>query len=209
MRFLERYVVTRLRVTVTQPTWVCDCGEEIYARKILQARRRRTAEERRLSTTVSLPIEYLVEMRHALAYVREQAQPGSAAKAHDMARHAMADLQRCVGISILAADDSGRFIAANDAVCQLTGYAQDELLDLSIWDLSIEQSVARSQRMWRRFLRDGGFDGEYLLRHKTGEMVAVQCLAAAHVFPGMHVATIVSRKALCVIPRQTATARRT
>jgi hypothetical protein len=38
-------------------------------------------------------------------------------------------------------------------------------------------------------------------------MVAVQCLAAAHVYPGMHVATIVSRKIRCEIPRQTAAAR--
>jgi PAS domain-containing protein len=200
MRFLERYVVTRLRVTVTQPTWVCDCGEETYVRMMLKVRRRRTAEEPRLTTGVSLPIEGLVEMRHALAYIREQAQPGSAATAHDMARHAMADLQRCAGISILAADDSGRFIAANDALCQLTGYTPDELLGMSIWELadhhelpSLEQRVERGQRMWRRFLRDGGFDGESLLRRKTGEMIGIRCLAAAHVFRGMHVATIVTR----------------
>jgi PAS domain-containing protein len=129
-------------------------------------------------------------MRHALAYIRDQAQPGSTATARDMARHAMADLQRCPGISILAIDDCGRFIAANDAACHLTGYAPDELLDLSIWDLSVEQNVERGQRVWRLFLRDGGFDGEYLLRHKTGEMIGIRCLAAAHVFPGMHVATM-------------------
>jgi PAS domain S-box-containing protein len=163
-------------------------------RLILRARRRRTAEERRLSTGVSLPIEGLVEMRHALAYIRDQAPPGSAATARDMARHAMADLQRCA-ISILAADDGGRFIAANDAVGHLTGYAQDELLDMSIRDLAArgERSVERSQRMWRHFLRDGGFDGEYQLRSKTGEMIGIRCLAAAHVFPGMHVVTMVSR----------------
>jgi PAS domain-containing protein len=194
MRFSERYVVTRLRVTVTQPTWVCGCGEETYVRMILKARRRRTAEERRLLTGVGLPIEGLADMRHALAYIRDQAQPGSAATARDMARHAIADLQRCPGICILAADDGGRFIAANDALCHLTGYAQDELLDMSIWDLSFEQGVERGQRRWRHFLRDGGFDGEYLLRHKTGEMLGTRCLAAAHVFPGMHVATAVSRR---------------
>jgi PAS domain S-box-containing protein len=197
MRFSERYVVTRLRVTVTQPTWVCGCGEETYVRMILKARRRRAADERRLLTGVSLPIEDLVEMRHALAYIHAQAQPGSAATARDMARHAIADLQRCPGVSILAADDSGRFIAANDAVCQLTGYAQDELLELSIWDLaarSLDQKVKRGQRMWRHFLRDGGFDGVYRLRHKTGGVIGIRCLAAAHVFPGMHVATMVSRE---------------
>jgi PAS domain-containing protein len=193
MRFSERYVVTRLRVTVTQPTWVCGCGEETYARTILRARRRRTAEERRQLSAVSQPIEDLVDMRHALAYIRDQAPPGSAATARDMARHAMADLQRCPGIGILAVDDGARFIAANDAVCHLTGYARDELLAMSIWDVSVAQSVERGRRMWRHFLRDGGFDGEYQLRPKTGEMIAIRCLAAAHVFPGMHIATMVSR----------------
>jgi PAS domain-containing protein len=179
---------------VTQPAWVCLCGEETCVRVLLRVRRRRTAEERRFPAAASLPIEGLVEMRHALAYIREQAQPGSAATARDMARHAMAELQRCAGIGILAVDDGARCIAANDAVCHLTGYGQDELLDMSIWDLSLQQSLERSQRKWRLFLRDGGFDGEYLLRHKTGRMIGIRCLAAAHVFPGMHVATMVSRR---------------
>jgi PAS domain S-box-containing protein len=206
IRFSERYVVTRVRVTVTQPTWVCGCGEETYVRTILKSGGRRTPEKRRLLTGVSLPLEGVVEMRHALVYIGDQAQPGSATAMRDMARHAMADLQHCPRISILAADDSGRFMAANDAVCHLTGYAEDELLAMSTWDLSPGRNVEKGQRLWRRFLRDGGFDGEYDLRRKTGEVIEIRCLATAHVLPGMHVATMASRRALCEIPWQTSVA---
>lgn len=196
MRFMERYVVTRVRVSVTQPVWVCGCGEETYVRPIVTVSGRRAPVERRLVTGVSLPLD----MRHALAYIRERAQLRSAVAMRDRARHAISDLQRCARISILAADDSGRYIAANDAVCNLTGYSQDELLGMSIWDLSPKRNVEKGQRMWRHFLRDGGFDGEYHLRRKTGELIGIRCIAAANVWPGMHVATMVSRRALCVIP---------
>jgi PAS domain-containing protein len=196
MRFMERYVVTRVRVTVTQPAWVCGCGEETYARTIVKVSRHRAPVERRLVTRVNLPLE----MRHALAYIRERAQHRSVMAMRDRARHAISDLQRCPQISILAADDSGRYIAANDAVCHLTGYSQDELLDMSIWDLSPKRNVEKGQRMWQHFLRDGGFDGEYHLRRKTGELIGIRCIAGADVWPGMHVATMVSRRALCGIP---------
>jgi len=196
MRFMERYVVTRVRVTVTQPAWVCGCGEETYVRMIVNVSRHRAPVERRLVTRVNLPLE----MRHALAYIRERAQHRSVMAMRDRARHATSDLQHCPRISILAADDSGRCIAANDAVCNLTGYSQDELLDMSIWDLSPKRNVEKGQRMWRHFLRDGGFDGEYHLRRKTGELIGIRCIAAADVWPGMHVATMVSRRALCGIP---------
>jgi PAS domain S-box-containing protein len=152
--------------------------------------------ERRLIARVSLPHEGVVEMRHALAYVRDQAQRRSAMAMRDLARHAIADLQRCPRIAILAADDSGRYIAANDAACDLTGYSQDEMLDMSIWDLSPKRNVEKGQLMWRHFLRDGGFDGEYHLRRKTGELIGIRCIAAAHVLPGMHVATMASRRSL-------------
>jgi hypothetical protein len=43
--------------------WVCGCGEEIYVRTILQGRRPRTPEERRLIAGG------VVDMRRALAYI--------------------------------------------------------------------------------------------------------------------------------------------
>jgi PAS domain S-box-containing protein len=185
-------VVTRVRVTVTQPAWVCDCGEDTYVRTIVKVRRHRAPAEPLLAGRVKLPVQRVLEMRHALAYIYEQAQFRSAVTLRDQARHAIAELQRSLLISILAADDTGRHIAGNDAVCNLTGYSQEELLDMSIWDLSPERDVDTGRRMWRHFLRAGSFDGEYQLRRKTGEPIKIRCIAAADVIRGLHVATMAS-----------------
>jgi PAS domain-containing protein len=96
-------------------------------------------------------------------------------------------------LETLTADDTGRYIAANDAVCNLTGYAQEELLYMSIWDSSPELDV-------KTIRRAGGFDGEYQLWRATGEPIEIRCIAAADVIPGLHVATMAScrRSRLCV-----------
>jgi PAS domain S-box-containing protein len=193
MRFQEQYVVTRVRVLVTQPAWVCDCGEDTYVRTIVKLCRHRTPVGRRLASRVHVPLQRVLEMRHALAYMYEQAQFRSAVTPRDQARHAISELQRSSLISILAADDTGRHIGANDAVCNLTGYSQEELLDLSIWDLLPERDVDTGRRRWQHFLRAGGFDGEYHLQRKTGELREIRCIAAANIIPGLHVATMASR----------------
>jgi len=192
MHFQERYMITRVGVTVTQPAWVCDCGEDTYVRTILKLTRHRAPVERRLASRVILPLQRVLEMRHALAYLYEQAQFRSAVTLRDQARLAISELQHSSLISILAADDTGRYIAANDAVCNLTGYSQEELLYMGIWDLSAELDVKTIRRMWRHFLRAGEFDGEYQLWRITGEPIEIRCIAAADVIPGLHVATMAS-----------------
>jgi PAS domain-containing protein len=199
MRFKERYVVTRIHVTLAHPAWVCSCGEETYVRPIVHVSRHRAPVERRLVTRVGVPLEDVITMRHALAYIREQTSLGSTMAMRDLIRHAISQLQRCPLI-ILAADDSGRHLAANDAMCKLTGYSQDELLDMHIWDLSITRNVEKGLRTWRHFLRDGGFVGEYHLRRKTDELIKIPCIAIAHVIPGLHVATMASRRAQYIVP---------
>ncbi|MEP6919309.1 MAG: PAS domain-containing protein, partial [Acidobacteriota bacterium] len=100
-----------------------------------------------------------------------------------------APLQRC-SLSILAADDSGRCLGANEAVCTLTGYSESELLGMQIRDLSVARHLERDQRAWQHFLRGAGFVGEYQLRRKSGDPIAIPCVAVAHVIPGLHVATM-------------------
>jgi PAS domain-containing protein len=194
MRFKERYVVTCMHVTVAHPAWVCCCGEETYVRPIVHVSRHRAPVERRLVTQVGVSLEDVIAMRHALAYIREQTLLESDMAIRDLARLAISQLQHCPLI-ILAADDTGRYIAANDAICTLTGYSQDELLDMHIWDLSVTRNVEKDQRTWRHFLRDGGFVGEYHLRRKTEAPIKVPYIAVAHVIPGLHVATMASRRA--------------
>jgi PAS domain S-box-containing protein len=195
MRFAERYVVTLMHVTVAHPAWVCNCGKETYVRPIIEVGRHRAPVERRLVNGVGVPTEDLFPVRHALAYLREQTPLGTAVAMRDRLRQALSQLEHGPLI-ILAADDGGRYIAANDALCALTGYSQDELIDMHIWDLSITKNREKDQRTWRQFLRVGGFVGKYQLRRKTDETIKVPCIAVAHVVPGVNVAAMVSRRAL-------------
>jgi PAS domain S-box-containing protein len=194
MRFAERYVVTLMRVTVAHPAWVCSCGGETYVRPIIPVGQHRAPVERRLVSGIGVPTEDLFPMRHALAYLREQTPVESAVAMRDRLRHAISQLEHGPLI-ILAADESGRYIAASDALCALTGYSQDELLDMHVWDLSLTRNIEKGQRTWRQFLRAGGFVGEYRLRRKTDDPIKIPCIAVAHVVPGLHVAAMASRRA--------------
>ena len=190
MVFQEQLVVTRAHVTVTRPAWVCACGEDRYVRTIGNITRHGAPVERRLGRRVSL-LRTVLDMRHVLAYFRA-ARPSSVMTTRDQIRLATSELTRIPQISLLAADGSGHFIAANEAMGRLTAYSQNELLQVSIWDLAPRGTVESGQRRWRHFLRDGGFEGEYHVRRKTGELIRVLCIAAADVIPGLHIATMAS-----------------
>jgi PAS domain S-box-containing protein len=102
-------------------------------------------------------------------------------------------------ISVLVANDEARYVEANAAICALTGYSREQLLEMSIWDLSAEDVVERGQRAWKRFLRDGRFEGSYRIRRSTGEHVTIHCSAAANIVPGLHVSTMASSRLLHVL----------
>jgi len=194
MRFAERYVVTLMHVTVAHPAWLCYCGAETYVRPIMPVGRHRAPVERRLVSGIGVPAEDLFPVRHALAYLREQTPVEAAVAMRDRLRQAISQLEHGPLI-ILAADDSGRYIAASNALSALTGYSQDELLEMHVWDLSITRNIERDLRTWRQFLRVGGFAGEYHLRRKTDETIKIPCIAVADVVPGLHVAAMASRRA--------------
>ena len=195
MRFKERYVVTRLRVTVAHPAWVCSCGAETYVRPIVPGGRYRAPVERRLAVGIGLSREDIFAVRHALAYLREQTPLRSAMAKRDLVRQALSPLQR-FPLSIVAADDNGHILGATDAIGTLTGYSEHELLDMHIWDLSITRNVEQDRRVWRHYLRGTGFVGTYHLRRKTGEPITIPCIAVAHVIPGLHVAIIRPKEAV-------------
>jgi PAS domain S-box-containing protein len=189
MRFKERYVVTCLRVTVAHPAWVCDCGAETYVRSIVPFRRHRAPVERRLAERVGLSREDVFAVRHALGYLREQTPRRSAMAMRDVVREALDPLQRGP-LSIVVADDNGDVLGATDAIEKLTGYSEDELLDMQIWDLSITRKVVQHRRTWKHFLRSDGFVGAYHLQRKSGEPITILCIAVAHIIPGLHVAVM-------------------
>ena len=139
-------------------------------------------------------------LRRALADIRAAAEDGcdDAATLSERARHMASGTDEAM-ISVLVANDDARYVEANSAICALTGYSRDELLEMSIWDLSAEEVVERGQRAWKRFLREGRFEGTYRIRRSTGEHVTIRCSSAANVVPGLHVSTMAPPKLLHVL----------
>ena len=88
--------------------------------------------------------------------------------------------------AILLADDDARYVDANPAACRLLGYSRDELLALSIWDVSAAGAVERGHALWQQFIAAGQLTGEYLMRRKDGTAVPVEFSSVANVRPGLH-----------------------
>ena len=83
-------------------------------------------------------------------------------------------------------DSSRRYVSVNDAACDLLGYSREELLGMTIDDLSFP-SGAHVAPMYTQFLRDGSMRGIFALRRKSGEGIMVRFESA--VKDGRSVAT--------------------
>jgi len=94
-------------------------------------------------------------------------------------------------VAALVADDSARYIGANTAAEELTGYPMAELAQLSVMDVTPAQNVVDGNDLWREFVESGEQQGRYDLRRKDGSMVAVHYWAFANVAPGIHLSLLI------------------
>jgi PAS domain S-box-containing protein len=92
--------------------------------------------------------------------------------------------------AMLLADDEGRYIRVNPAASELTGYSFDELLAMTVFDLTPLQSREDGLATWREFLRNGKMSGEYSLVRKDGSIVVVEFCAVAGIRPGVHLSIL-------------------
>ena len=90
----------------------------------------------------------------------------------------------------LLADGTARYIGVNDAACELTGRSRDQLLELTVWDLTPRLAVAEGQRQWAHFVERGTLSGDYRLWTPDGVEVAATYAAAANVLPGCHLSLL-------------------
>lgn len=113
--------------------------------------------------------------------MREEPQNSSPSNVLDYAalfRHALD--------GILFADDDARYVDANPAICKALGYTREELLKLSVWDITEVSASADTRELWDRFTREGMQSGEIQLRRKDGTFICVEYRAVAHIRPGVH-----------------------
>src|ERR671916_410369 len=92
--------------------------------------------------------------------------------------------------AILIASDTGEYVGANDAACELFGVSLDELLGARIEDF-VEPAVRHQTRLaWRAFLEQGEQEGEFPLYRPDGEMRNLEFKAKARFMPGRHLSVL-------------------
>ncbi len=70
--------------------------------------------------------------------------------------------------AVLIADSEGRYVDANPAAQALLGYSRDEILALSVSDVTALDPARPFTEQWERFLSAGTLNGDYQVRGKAG-----------------------------------------
>ena len=99
----------------------------------------------------------------------------------------IADRLAQIPVATLVVDDGGRYIAANQRACELTGYTRAELLTRSVADITHSIDLPAEERLWRAFERTRRQSGRYTLNRKDGVTVPVDYDAFWDLAPGIHV----------------------
>ena len=92
-------------------------------------------------------------------------------------------------VAVLALDEHGRYVAASAAAAELTGYAQHELLAMSIFDSQLDSDFMFHQDKWPKFLeaeQEGTTATVRLGKRRTRTMKA----AFLTIVPGLHAAAL-------------------
>ncbi|MDX2217275.1 MAG: PAS domain S-box protein [Oculatellaceae cyanobacterium bins.114] len=81
-----------------------------------------------------------------------------------------------VAVGINQVDSSGKFISANQAFCDMVGYTNPELLQLTAWDLTHPEDIVNHQQSYEQFLNQHipFFLHEKRYRHKAGHYIWTQ-----------------------------------
>ncbi|HYT69587.1 MAG TPA: response regulator [Vicinamibacterales bacterium] len=103
---------------------------------------------------------------------------------------AVTDIAGETPTAALLADSAAQYIAVNDAACYLTGRSREELLSMSVWDLTPQIDIQRGQEQWARFIAAGTLAGPYRLNGPTGSPIDAIFSAVAHVLPDVHLSLL-------------------
>ncbi len=99
----------------------------------------------------------------------------SAAQARGNSRFETAFIHAPIGMSVVSS--GGRCIEANEALCRLLGYREDELIGLNVFDITHEEDQRAARDNWRRLV-EGSSDTtrielRYIRRDATAVWVAI------------------------------------
>lgn len=89
---------------------------------------------------------------------------------------------------MVIADDTGRFVEANPAACELFGVPCEQLLGRSIDEFA--QAGYPFEESWKEFRALGAARGEFRLRRADGSLRETEFSATADVRPGRHLSAL-------------------
>jgi PAS domain S-box-containing protein len=92
--------------------------------------------------------------------------------------------------AILIASDTGEYVGANDAACELFGVSLDELLGAKVEDFVRPEEVHQTRLAWQAFLEQGEQEGEFPLYRPDGEIRNLEFKAKAGFLPGRHLSVL-------------------
>lgn len=92
--------------------------------------------------------------------------------------------------AVLFADNTGRYIGANPAASELTGYSRRELLSSSVFDITPPVDEKDVTLLWRAFLRTGRQGGDIVIYRRDGTEISGRYMAVTNVIPGVHVSVL-------------------
>src|SRR5215204_5621831 len=92
--------------------------------------------------------------------------------------------------AILIASDTGEYVGANEAACDLFGVSVDELLGAKVEDFVRPEEVHQTRLAWQAFLEQGEQEGEFPLYRPDGEMRSLEFKAKAGFLPGRHLSVL-------------------
>jgi PAS domain S-box-containing protein len=89
--------------------------------------------------------------------------------------------------SIFLADDSGTFLDANSAACQLLGYSHDEILRMNISGILLSGSdIPKFHSLWNTHIDARRHQGQLALRHKDGHTIMAEYSTVDAIQPGVN-----------------------
>lgn len=87
---------------------------------------------------------------------------------------------------MLVTDDRRRYVAVNEAACNLLRMTREELLSSCVEDVTPPENLDGLDEVWNSFLTAGSLVGTYELLTGDGRRVEVEYNATANVLPGRH-----------------------
>ena len=132
-----------------------------------------------------------VRVRRYAAGVRSNARHLSAARNLTAAEVLSASRQRVdASVALIIADDSGRYVAANERAAELTGYPPSVLTTMSVADLTPEFEQPAGLDLWNSFIDSGMQEGVYVVKRRDGRAVPLRYVAVANIAPGLHLSAL-------------------